>query len=141
MMDLWCSRRNCGKDVGLCHEYLAVQELFAHYAKVGVVGAAIRIKGEIAAFTVGDRLNSITAVVHFEKAMPEVQGPYQVINQWFCRNRLSGFEFINREQDLGIDGLRQTKESNFPDHLVKQFRLQRADETLSPPPSLERCAQ
>ena len=60
-----------------------------------------------------------TAVIHFEKAMSHFEGLYQVVNQWFCRNELGRFEFVNREQDLGIPGLRRAKESYHPHHMVK----------------------
>jgi hypothetical protein len=46
-----------------------------------------------------------------------------LINQWFARNNLAGFDYVNREQDLGIPGLRQAKESYFPDHLVEKVRI------------------
>jgi len=60
-------------------------------------------------------------VWHFEKAMPDIQGLGQLINQWFSLHSLRGFEFVNREQDLGIPGLRQAKESYFPHHMVEKF--------------------
>jgi hypothetical protein len=80
--------------------------------------------GRIEAFSIAERLNPTTAVVHFEKANPEWRGMYQLINQWFCRNELLGFEFVNREQDLGIEGLRKAKESYHPHHLVKKFAVE-----------------
>lgn len=123
MMEGWCARHDCGTNRSLCEEYRAIGELFEHYDALGVMGAAIRIRGEIAAFTTGGALTPTTAVVHAEKAMPEFKGLYQVMNQWFCQNHLAGFEFVNREQDLGLEGLRQAKESYFPDHLVKKYRL------------------
>jgi uncharacterized protein len=143
MMERWCAARGCGKEAGLCAEFLAVRELFAHYAELGAIGAAIRVDGEIGAFTVGEHLNETTAVVHFEKASPEVKGLYQVINQWFCKNHLAPFEFINREQDLGIEGLRKAKESYFPDHLVKKFSVfpHGAERAISRPPLVaHRCS-
>jgi hypothetical protein len=73
------------------------------------------------AITIGERLNDSTAVVHFEKAMPGYDGLYQLINQWFCRYGLTEFEFVNREQDLGIPGLRKAKESYHPHHMVEKY--------------------
>jgi hypothetical protein len=55
--------------------------------------------------------------------MPQFQGLAQVINQWFAQNNLGDFAYVNREQDLGIPGLRKAKESYFPDHLVEKVRI------------------
>jgi hypothetical protein len=59
-------------------------------------------------------------VIHFEKANPEVRGLYQVINQWFCKNGLREYVFVNREQDLGREGLRRAKEEYYPHHMVEK---------------------
>ncbi len=63
----------------------------------------------VEAFTLGELLNKETAVVHIEKANPLVQGLYAAINQEFCRHSWSQVPFINREQDLGLPGLRLAK--------------------------------
>jgi hypothetical protein len=55
--------------------------------------------------------------------MPQFQGLAQVVNQWFTKNNLGDFAYVNREQDLGISGLRKAKESYFPDHLVEKVRI------------------
>ncbi|MHB1014773.1 MAG: phosphatidylglycerol lysyltransferase domain-containing protein, partial [Desulfurivibrionaceae bacterium] len=73
--------------------------------------------------TVGEELNPSTAVCHFEKAMPQFHGLAQLINQWFAKNNLADFAYINREQDLGIPGLRKAKESYFPERLVEKVRI------------------
>ncbi|MBN1282946.1 MAG: DUF2156 domain-containing protein [Proteobacteria bacterium] len=121
MMDRWCDWRRCRDDRGLCSEYRAVKTVLEEFDNLSVTGAAIRIDGRIEAFTVGQRLNENTAVIHVEKAMPQFKGLYQLINHWYCKNGLSRFEFVNREQDVGIPGLRKAKESYHPDHMVKKF--------------------
>lgn len=123
MQERWCAARDCKTEAGLCAEYLAIEETLRHYHEFGLIGGAIRIEGTIEAFTVGEALNPATAVCHFEKAMPRFQGLGQLINQWFAQNSLSGFTSINREQDLGIPGLRRAKESYYPDHLVEKVRI------------------
>jgi uncharacterized protein len=144
MMQRWCAAHGCGKEPGLCSEYLAVQELLDHAGDLAASGAAIRVDGHIEAFTFGERLTPSTAVIHFEKATAGIKGLYQLINQWFCKNHLTDFEFINREQDLGIEGLRRAKESYFPDHLVKKFSVfphgQARSTTLTRPP-IHRCSE
>lgn len=126
MMDRWCSSRNCETDRGLCAEYSAIREMLKNYERLGVLGAAIRIDGKIEAFTIAEDLNNTTAVIHFEKATPEFKGIYQLINREFCKNALSQFEFVNREQDLCVEGLRKSKRSYFPDHMVKKFTVRRS---------------
>jgi hypothetical protein len=123
MQDRWCAARNCKTEPGLCGEYRAIEETLRHYGEFPLTGGAIRIAGTIEAFTVGEELNPSTAVCHFEKAMPQFQGLAQLINQWFAKNNLAEFSYINREQDLGIPGLRQAKESYSPDHLVAKVRI------------------
>ncbi len=120
MMEQWCAARRCGHDTGLCQEFRAVKEVLTHYERLNLIGGAVRADGEVKAFAVGERLNPEVAVIHFEKAMPEVKGLYQVVNQWFCREALGAFTFVNREQDLGIEGLRKAKQSYLPDRFVKK---------------------
>ncbi|MBW1743361.1 MAG: DUF2156 domain-containing protein [Deltaproteobacteria bacterium] len=119
--DRWCQARECGKNPALCNEYVAVREAFINYRDLQILGGAIRVDGAIEAYALGEELNPNTGVWHFEKAMPGVQGLGQLINQWFSKYALTGFEYINREQDLGIQGLRQAKESYYPDHMVDKF--------------------
>ncbi len=123
MMDRWCEMRACGKNRGLCHEYLAINELFNNFIALGAQGSAIRVNGRIEAFTFGEALNTNTAVIHIEKAMGNIKGLYQLMNQWYCKISLSNFEFVNREQDLGIEGIRQAKKSYFPSHMVKKYKI------------------
>jgi hypothetical protein len=121
MQDRWCRARGCGLDPGLCSEYLGIRETFVHYEELQLVGGAIRIDGRVEAYAIGEELSPGTAVCHFEKAMPGMKGLGQLVNQWFATYSLGGFEFVNREQDLGIPGLRQAKESYFPHHMVEKF--------------------
>lgn len=125
MLDKWCAARNCEKNRGLCAEYTAIREMIRNYDRLNILGAVIRIDGNVEAFTMGEALNDNTAVVHFEKANPEFKGLYQLINSEFCKNALAEFEFINREQDLCIEGLRRAKRSYFPDHMVRKFTIRR----------------
>ena len=121
MQDRWCEVRECGKNPGLCNEYVAIRQIFANFEALRPIGGAIRINGKIQAYSLGEQLNPDTAVIHFEKAMPGMQGLSQLINQWFTIHALNDFQFVNREQDLGISGLRQAKESYHPHHMVEKF--------------------
>jgi hypothetical protein len=118
MQENWCNSRDCGRNPGLCNEANAIAETFAHFREFELLGGAIRVNGIIQAYAIAEKLHPGTAVWHFEKAMGDIQGLGQLINQWFSKYGLSGFEYVNREQDLGIPGMRQAKESYYPHHLV-----------------------
>jgi len=119
----WCNLRHCELDPGLEAEQRAIASCFEHWDELVLFGGAVLVESKIQAFAIGERLNQDTAVVHFEKADPELRGMYQLINHWFARNELSGFTYVNREQDLGIEGLRKAKESYHPHHMVRKFTV------------------
>ena len=80
--------------------------------------------GEILAFTMGSFLNDDTFDVHFEKAREDVQGAYNAINQAFARHlreKYPQLKWLNREDDMGLEGLRKAKLSYNPDHLNEKF--------------------
>ena len=123
LLHRWCQFRQCDLDPGLCGESMALQTTLEYFGDFNLLGGAIWVDGRMQAFTIGERLNQTTAVCHFEKAMPEIKGLSQLINRWFAQECLTEFEFVNREQDLGIPGLRQAKESYHPDHMVEKFKV------------------
>ncbi|HIJ91075.1 MAG: phosphatidylglycerol lysyltransferase domain-containing protein [Desulfobulbaceae bacterium] len=139
MQDRWCAARACKTEPGLCGEYQAIVETLRNYKEFPLTGGAIRIGGTIEAFTVGETLNPSTAVCHFEKAMSQFHGLGQLINQWFAGNNLSEYDYINREQDLGIPGLRRAKESYSPDHLVEKVRIVLPGSNMEEPNAQEIC--
>jgi hypothetical protein len=120
MQENWCKSRECGRNPGLCSEANAIAETFAHFEDFGLIGGAVRVDGNIQAYAIAEELHPGTAVWHFEKAMAEIPGLGQLINQWFSKYGLSDYEYVNREQDLGVPGLRQAKESYFPHHMVEK---------------------
>jgi len=119
----WCDLKNCDADPGLHNESLATKEAFSHFEEIGVNGGAILINGKVEAFTLGDPLNPETIVIHVEKANPAYEGLYPTINQAFLEREGSGYTYVNREQDLGEEGLRKAKESYFPHHMVNKYTI------------------
>ena len=117
----WCDLRHCEASPGLLNESVAIKEAFTHFDELGVKGGAILINGKVEAFTLGDPLNPETVVIHIEKANPAYEGLYPTINKAFLEYQWSGYTFVNREQDLGEEGLRKAKESYFPHHLVNKY--------------------
>ena len=83
----------------------------------------IRIDGRIAAFTIGDRLNNDTFCVHIEKADTGFSGIYTGINNCFAKAAAADYRYINREEDLGIEGLRRSKRSYHPAFLLKKYTV------------------
>ncbi|MCX7710509.1 MAG: phosphatidylglycerol lysyltransferase domain-containing protein [Clostridia bacterium] len=123
IMTKWCAERDCETHRGFYCEKLANTELLKNYGKMGCRGALIKVDGEPEAFTVGEMLNSETAVIHIEKANGNVNGLYTFINQQFCENEWSEALFVNREQDLGIEGLRKAKLSYHPAKMVNKYTV------------------
>lgn len=97
-------------------EFEAVLTAFEHYDELGFIGGLIRIDGKVIAYTMGEpQMNGKCFVSHFEKAPAEIQGAYAIINQEFTKNCLMDYEYVNREEDLGLEGLRKAKQSYYPE--------------------------
>jgi uncharacterized protein len=122
----WCDIKKCDLDMSLMGEWAAIDAALANFQALALQGGVILFNDRVEAFSCGELLNGMTAVIHLEKANPEVGGLYAVINQEFCRQAWAGVEFINREQDLGEAGLRAAKLSYHPHHLVEKFRVRLA---------------
>ncbi|MDR2456481.1 MAG: phosphatidylglycerol lysyltransferase domain-containing protein [Deltaproteobacteria bacterium] len=112
-----------GPDNHLNLEREAVHALLENFSALGIQGLAIRIEGRIEAFTLGESLSSDTALIHVEKGNPDIRGIYVALCSHFCRTYFKDKTFINREQDLGLPGLRKSKESLKPDHMRKKFNI------------------
>ena len=93
------------------------------YRELGLHGLSLLSGGNIEAFAIFSPINSDSWTVHFEKARSDCKGAAQVINQRTAQYLLGKCEYINREQDLGIPGLRQAKQSYLPDRMLKDFLL------------------
>jgi len=86
-----------------------------------LMGGAIMVDTDMAAYTVAERLSDDTLVIHFEKGDHDYKGIYQAINQMFLENLAEGFSTVNREQDLDNEGLRKAKLSYNPVGFLKKF--------------------
>ncbi|MBW1764419.1 MAG: DUF2156 domain-containing protein, partial [Deltaproteobacteria bacterium] len=117
----WCELKYCEGSRSLSSEDIAIHEAMIHFDTLDYKGCVIKINSRIEAFSIGEQLNSNTAVVHIEKANPDIPGLYVAVNQFFCQDAWAEVEYINREQDLGIEGLRKVKESYYPDHMVNKY--------------------
>jgi hypothetical protein len=123
MQEAWCQIRECVLKPDLLAEDFAVHEALTHFGELGYQGGAILINSAVEAFSLGEPLNRDTAVIHIEKANPDILGLYAAINRLFCLNSWSNVTYINREQDMGVEGLRKAKESYYPHHMVNKYTL------------------
>ncbi len=102
-------------------EYEAIKKALNNYSEIGFEGGVLKVQGEIVAFTFGERLNNNTFCTHVEKAYGNIRGAYQMINREFARQLQDRYEFINREEDTGSEGLRRAKLSYQPHRLIIKY--------------------
>lgn len=108
----------------LANERLALNATLDQFAALGQQGLLVRVDGEPVAFSLFERMTAETAVIHFEKARRQWKGIYQVINRETAAALVKqGVTFVNREEDLGNEGLRRAKESYNPVELKRSHVL------------------
>jgi hypothetical protein len=117
----WCKKRDCESVADLESEKKGILEALENFPDLKFKGCVIRIDGKIVAFTFGEAITDDMAVIHVEKADPDIRGAYQMINRQFLMNEFSSMTWVNREEDLGIDGLRKAKLSYNPVRMVEKF--------------------
>ncbi len=104
-------------------EAATARKILLNFEKLELTGLAVRIDGRIRAFTIGEKLNSQTALIHIEKAYPNYVGLYQFLNQTFCEQAWADCKYINRMEDLGIESLRKAKMALHPHHMAKKYKI------------------
>nr|WP_196594869.1 phosphatidylglycerol lysyltransferase domain-containing protein [Pectinatus sottacetonis] len=102
----------------------AIIEVLNNFSQLSLKGGAVIDNNRIIAFTFGEALNTDTAVIHVEKADPDINGAYTFINQAFIMNEWADMKFINREEDMGIEGLRKAKQSYRPVKMIKKYNAE-----------------
>lgn len=117
----WCKRIDCKGVESLSWEACAVEKCLDHFEELNMKGGILRVDGEIVAYTAGEVLNSDTIIVHIEKAFSDVRGAYPMINREFIKKISPGFKYVNREDDIGDEGLRKAKESYYPLLMLEKF--------------------
>jgi hypothetical protein len=122
-MDRWCAERDCDCIRGEYCEKYANLAVLDNFSELDCKGALIKVNNVYRAFTIGELLNKDTAVIHIEKADFKINGLYALINREFCARQWNETVYINREQDLGQEGLRKAKESYYPNHMSNKFVL------------------
>lgn len=124
LSEKWCRQRTC-EELDFDHETSALKKALGHLDELELQGLKILRGGELFAFSIFSRLSSNMADVHFEKFDPGIKGIGQVINWETAKSLSAKYKYINREQDLGIAGLRQAKKSYSPEYIVSAYFLER----------------
>ncbi len=114
-------RRHEGHASELCAEQHAMQRAFEHFEELGLRGGCLYADGRLIAFTYGSAVNDHTFVTHVEKADTTYDGAFTAINKFFAEHLPEQFTLINREEDLGIEGLRHAKLSYHPVELLHKY--------------------
>ncbi len=104
-------------------EQKAIEYTFAHWDVLDTIGGALFVEGHMVAFTYGCPITPTTFDVCIEKANTAYDGAYAVINQEFCRHLPSQYIYVNREEDMGLEGLRKAKLSYHPQELLSFNRI------------------
>lgn len=117
-------REHTRSDEGLNAEQRAMQEAFDNFAALGLRGGCIYVGGRMVAFTYGSAIDDETFCIHIEKADTAYEGAFAMINKLFAENLPRQYRWLNREEDLGIPGLRQSKLSYHPAAMQRKFTAQ-----------------
>ena len=123
-VDEWYKKRaEDDPETDFMMEQAAISKALRDYKELCLEGLALFASGELVAITFGSRMSEDTVDVHFEKARADVEGAYTAINCEFARyirKKYPDIKFLNREEDMGIGGLRKSKESYYPHHMVEK---------------------
>lgn len=117
----WCKQNDC--QGYLKFELKAIQELLTNSSKLDFIGIAVYVEDVLSAFTIGEKANDNMAIIHIEKAATDINGLYAFINKTFVETCFNDVPFINREQDLGKEGLRKAKLSYQPAKLEPKYAV------------------
>ena len=120
--DAWYYEHLQDEDASQLAEYKAIKEALENFEELGLIGGIIYVNDSPCAMTIASKINENTVDVHFEKAVGEyaLNGGYAAINKLFSEN-LDGVTWLNREEDIGIEGLRKAKLSYRPKIMLKKY--------------------
>ena len=114
--------QHCKKgNTGLEDETCATAKALQLFDRLDLKGGVLRVDGKVVAFTLGQAINDSTFDICIEKALSEYDGAYPMINQQFLEHQVSAYPYVNREEDMGEDGLRKAKLSYHPVRMVDKY--------------------
>ena len=110
--------QNDNKNETINAEHRVMETIFSNWDALGMIGGSIFVDGRMVAFTYGSAVTTDTLDVCVEKADRHVEGAFAIINQQFAEHLQEQYIYLNREEDMGIPGLRQAKLSYHPEILL-----------------------
>ncbi len=124
MQEDWCTWRDCESNDTLAAENKAIARVLNNWHRLeGITGGAIVANDVLVAYTIAETMPDKSLVIHFEKGCPDYKGSYQAINQMFLAHAPETYDLVNREQDIGDEGLRKAKLSYNPVGFVKKYEV------------------
>ena len=123
--DWYVSRKLSDPEGDYFLESLAMAKAFRHYDALNMEGIALLEGDRVLAVTMGSLMAPDMMDVHFEKAVEDVPGAYNTVNAEFARHirlKFPEVRFLNREDDMGLEGLRTAKLSYLPDHMIEKYQ-------------------
>lgn len=133
MLDEWNEENADRLENSIVHERNALTRAFAAFEGLGLEGGVLFSEGRVLGFTVGQMTSPDTFVVHFEKAFSGIQGAYPMVCRELSKMALAnhpGLVYINREDDMGIEALRQSKLSYRPEFRLRKFTARWTNECM-----------
>ena len=123
----WCRINGREEDTDFLEETCAISQALRSAKKLGLKGGMIKLDGEVIAISLGSKAGQNMFVIHIEKAVSDIAGAYQIINQQFAEHNCGDVMYIDREEDLGIEGLRKAKLSYYPERMGINFMMKEAE--------------
>lgn len=120
LYDTWHSHHD-EQTIDLFDERMSISLLLENYKTLNMKVGVIEIDDRIVAFSIGDYLNKEMAHIHVEKAVNDIDGIYPLINQEFLKHNFSNTVLVNREEDMGLEGLRKAKLSYCPIKMIEKY--------------------
>ena len=124
MLDVWTEDNLQRLDKSVAYEHDAIIRAFAAFERLGLEGGVLQAEGKIVGFSLGEMCADDTFDVHFEKAQIDMNGAYPMVCRELTRmllERHPGLVYMNREDDMGLDSLRQSKLSYKPEYLLNKY--------------------
>lgn len=114
----WCDIRKDIEGELFGSDYTAIEDSFLHFDELGLFGGIVYVNGDAVAMTVASKIRGNICDVHFEKSV--IDGGYSIINNEFSKT-LSSYKYLNREEDMGLEGLKKSKLSYKPAIILMKY--------------------
>ncbi len=124
MQEDWCTWRDCAAEEALDSENRAILKILDKWGQFDrLMGGALMVDKRMVAYTVAEALADDSLLIHFEKGDADYKGVYQAINQIFLQETGQPYQTVNREQDLGSEGMRKAKMSYHPTGFIEKYNV------------------